>query len=169
MSTQEDLKFLSSVGILSDLDLQQIKIFFEICRKKKFRANDTIMVEGQQGSTMYIFQSGIVEISQNLTMKLGRKRYEEIEKSMIKIDAKGNFFGDMAMLTNYPRTATIRTASECICFEVSRDDFISLCEKDSNLGYKVIRRIAEELCKRLENSNKNVLKLTTALSMALSK
>ena len=44
---------------------------------------------------------------------------------------------------------------------------LALFEKDPDFGYKVIRNIAQTLAERLEKANQDILKLTTAFSLAL--
>ena len=48
-------------------------------------------------------------------------------------------------------------------------DVERLAGRDCALGYKLVRKIAEVLCQRVRQGNQDILKLTTALSIALSK
>ncbi len=57
-----------------------------------FDKNDVIFHEGDMGDTMYIIQSGIVEIS----------RIKDCNKNVLAILEKGNFFGEMALIDKCP-------------------------------------------------------------------
>jgi CRP/FNR family cyclic AMP-dependent transcriptional regulator len=129
-----------------------------------------IMREGEIGDTMYFFARGVVEVTQRLTLRTGRHGLSQAEKSVVKLDAeKAPFFGDMAMFEEEPRSATITASTECLVYEVSRADFEELCQSHPALGIKLVRGMAAVLCQRLRRTNQDVLKLTTALSLALSR
>jgi hypothetical protein len=53
--------------------------------------------------------------------------------------------------------------------EISKSDFLRLAEQNPRVGYKVTRNIAQLLCSRLRKADEDAIKLTTALSMALSR
>jgi CRP-like cAMP-binding protein len=61
------------------------------------------------------------------------------------------------------------TWTDCVLFEIKRNDFIRLVEKKNSLGVKVLMRLSELLVNRLRQSSQDVIRLTTDLSIALSK
>ena len=67
---------------------------------KKIPANTALFQEGDRGEEMYIIQSGKVKIS---------KRIRGVEKTLATLE-KGEFFGEMAILNDKPRSATAETA-----------------------------------------------------------
>ena len=168
--SKKDLEFFKSVKILSGLSDAQVASVFRISKKKQFNKGSTIMREGEAGDTMYLFFEGQVEVLNTLTMKFGKNDFEETEKSMVKLDASFvSFFGEMSLLEDAPRSATITAKSDCVLYELHKDDFRKLCEKEPVIGYQIVSKIAEVLCARIRKSNKDILKLTTALSIALSR
>ncbi len=129
-----------------------------------------IMREGEVGDSMYFLARGVVEVTQTLTLKTDGSGFGKADKSVVKLDAEHvPFFGDMALFEDEPRSATITASTDCLIFKVSRPDFQGLCRKNPALGIKMVNRIAAVLCQRLRRSNQDVLKLTTALSLALSR
>ena len=89
---------------------------------------------------------------------------------MITLDSNFvSFFGDMAMFEEEPRSATIIATSDCLLYEMKKPDFVNLCNNNPAMGIKLLRRIAKTLCARIRKSNQDILKLSTALSIALSK
>ncbi len=166
----KDIEFLKSVQLLKGLTNDELKEFFRICKKSNIKQGNTIMKEGETGDTMYLFQQGTVEVSHALTLKIGKKGFEETEKSMVKLNADHvNFFGDMSILSEAPRSATIKALTDCHLYEIKKDDFVSFCSMYPALGLKILQQIAEVLCERVRKGNEDILKLTTALSIALSK
>lgn len=164
---RDDLK---RVGVLSDLTDEEIGLVAAIARRTEVGTGTVLMREGEVGDSMYLFAEGEVVVTKNLTLKVGRAGFSRAEKSMVKLNARYvSFFGDMAMFEADTRSATITASTDCLLFEVRRDDFEALCAGHPRLGYKLIRRIAAVLCGRIRQGNQDILKLTTALSIALSK
>jgi len=163
-------EFFKKVGILADLNEDQLQAVFEISKKITVPNGEIIMKEGDDGDSMFFFAEGVVDISKALTLKIDRKGFGSAEKSMVKLDASiVSFFGEMALFENEPRSATITAFTDCILYEIKREDFTQLCNEQTDLGLKILRRIAITLCHRIRKGNEDVLKLSTALSIALSK
>ncbi|MBN2059956.1 MAG: cyclic nucleotide-binding domain-containing protein [Deltaproteobacteria bacterium] len=152
---------------LQDDELDEI---FQIMREKRFLKGETIMKEGDQGDTMYIVLEGEVGVSKSLTMKFGDDDYRETEKILTRFKPEDHVvFGEMALIAQDRRSATINASSDCVFLEINRNDFVRLIEKRPNLGIKILLNISQLLVKRLRQSSQDVMRLTTALSIALSK
>jgi CRP/FNR family cyclic AMP-dependent transcriptional regulator len=163
-------EFLKNISIFKTLNNEQLEKISNILKPVNFSAGDIIISEGEHGDSMYIFKKGKVQITHQLTLKIGSHHWEEGEKSMAILDAeKISFFGEMSLVTGSPRSATIKALSECELFEMSKKDFELLAEKRPDIGYRIMKEIASTLSHRIEGLNENILKLTTALSIALSK
>jgi EAL domain-containing protein (putative c-di-GMP-specific phosphodiesterase class I) len=81
--------------------------------KKTFFAGDTLMKEGEIGHAAYIIESGQVEIlvdRGNNKLKIGTR-------------GPGSMVGEMAMIDDQPRTATVRAVEDCEVIEITREDF----------------------------------------------
>lgn len=170
MIIEKGKKVLAANSNFSMLLPGEFEELWKICRPCEIKAGTVIMKEGEIGDSMYLFADGLVDVTKNLTLKTGRKDFSSVEKSMVKLDArKVFFFGDMALFANETRSATITAATDCLLFEIKRDDFEQLCDHHPDLGYKLIKKIAGVLCERVRKGNQDVLKLTTALSIALSR
>ena len=155
--------------IFSDLDEQEVKEVIRITKEKRFSKNETIMQEGQEGDSMYILVDGNVEVSKTITMKMGEDDYTEKEKILTSLKAQDNvIFGEIAMIDKENRSASVMATTDCILLEIKRTDFLDLVEKRPQMGVKVLRKIAELLANRLRQSSQDVIRLTTALSIALS-
>ncbi len=158
------------IAILSDLSDDELGAVADIATRVTYASGETIMHEGESGETMYLFVEGEVDVTKNLTLKIGRKGFGQAEKSMNKLKAEHvSVFGEMAVFGAEPRSATITAASQCVLYEIGRADFSRLCDERPGLGVKVLRSIAAVLSSRVRKGNADVLKLSTALSIALSK
>jgi len=158
------------IAMLADFSDAEVEALGRIAREVKVPAGQVIMREGEVGDSMYLFGEGQVMVTKNLTLKTGKQGFSQAEKSMVRLDARYvSFFGDMAMFENDVRSATLTASTDCLLYEIKRDDFERLTLQNSALGYKLVRKIAEVLCHRVRQGNQDILKLTTALSIALSK
>lgn len=165
-----DINFLTNISFLRDLTTNELDSFASILKQRKFKEGDTIVNEGEEGFTMYIFKEGQVQVVNHITLRIGSHDWSDAEKSIATLDAsKMNFFGEMSLLTGAPRSATIKAVTPCILYEIHKDDFEELSKQQPEMGYKILWQIASVLCNRIKANNSDILKLTTALSIALSK
>jgi len=165
MSPEEVIK---KTFIFENLDEQEVAAILKITKEKRFSKGEIIMQEGHEGDTMYIVVNGSVEVSKTLTMKVGEERTER-EKILRRFQAEDNVvFGEMAMIDRGNRSASAASSTDCTLLEIKRADFLDLIEKRPQTGVKILRRIAELLASRVRQSSQDVIRLTTALSIALS-
>lgn len=166
----ETVSVLASIPLFRGLTAEQLKVMERVARKKRFPKDGVIIREGDQGDVMYVLARGSVQVSRTVTLSLSRSGVGEGEKSFAKLDADDHpAFGEMAILEKSLRGATVTALSDCDLLEISHGDFERLCHEDPVLGYQVIRNIASQLSTRLRRTNQDVLKLSTALSLALSR
>ena len=105
-------------------------------------AGHVIFKEGEPGDTMYIIQKGRVKIT---------KRVDNVEKILMVL-GKGDFFGEMALIRNTPRTATATAVDTCELLAFNREGFLSMISKNSNIAMNII----EKLCIRLEKADNQI-------------
>ena len=156
--------------IFKTLDDEELKEVINIIEEKSFQKDDAIMKEGEQGDTMYMVAEGEVGVSKSLTMKFGDDDFRETEKILTGFRAEDNVvFGEMALIGQDKRSASIMARTDCILLEIKRDDFIRLVEGKPGLGVKILMKLSELLISRLRHSSQDIMRLTTALSIALSR
>ncbi len=165
-----DLAFLSKVSIFGDLSEAQLQKMRSIMRKEQFNPGSMVVREGDVGDAMYILEEGTVDISKTLMLRVGRHDFGQREKTMARLSGEHHaFFGEMAMLEKHGRSATVRAVTRCCLFVIEREDFERVCEENPLMGYRIVTNIARIVSSRLRTTNQDVLKLTTALSMALKR
>ena len=165
-----DTKLLQRVSILADLDDSRLQHIYSVGHFVRFKSGDTIMHEGENADTMYLFVEGSVEVTKNLTLKIAGRGFGHAEKSMTRLKAgTAPVFGEMSMFGDEPRSATIVAADDCLLFELTREAYDEIGREDPGLGLMLTKRIAAMLSARVRKGNDDVLKLSTALSIALSR
>lgn len=102
---------------------------------KKIPAGTVLFHEGDRGEDMYIIQSGKIKIS---------KRIRGVEKTLATLE-KGEFFGEMAILNDKPRSATAETIEDCEMLSIDRKTFDTLIRGNSEIAVRFIKRLADRL------------------------
>jgi len=102
---------------------------------KKIPAGTVLFQEGDKGEEMYIIQSGRVKIS---------KRIRGVEKTLATLE-KGEFFGEMAILNDKPRSASAETIEECEMLVIDRKTFDALIRGNVEIAVRFIKRLADRL------------------------
>ena len=164
-------QILAASPIFQGLSPAQIERIADCAQVERHQKGDTVIREGDHGEGMYILTAGKVQVSRTVTLSLSRTHVGEAEKSFLEMDASGHpAFGEMALLEdNSLRGATITAVTDIELLEILQSDFDKLCEEDPLLGYRVLRNMASQLSARLRRTNQDVLKLSSALSLALSR
>ncbi len=166
----EEINFLKSIPILQDFEEEELRNFLKICRRVRFPKGEAILKEGEAGETMYIMEEGTVEITKTLVLKPSGENSQDRDKVLTKLSAKDHpIFGEVALFEQSKRTATVLALTDCLLLEITKDDFLRLAEEYPRIGYKICRNIARLLCSRLRKADEDTIKLTTALSIALSR
>lgn len=102
---------------------------------RKFPAGTVLFHEGDRGEEMYILQSGKVKIS---------KRIRGVEKTLAMLE-KGEFFGEMAILNDKPRSATAEVVEDSEMLVIDRKTFDNLLRSNVEIAIRFIKRLAERL------------------------
>jgi CRP-like cAMP-binding protein len=154
------------IFLFQDLEEEEIKQVMNRTYHRHFHAGAAILKEGETGDSLFIMCQGEVEITKALTLVLEEDTPRE--KVMIRLKAEdGVCFGEMALLENEARSATVSALSDCSLLELHRQEFLALIREKPEMGLKMVLRLAQQLSRYLRKSNQDVIKLTTALAIAL--
>ncbi len=166
-----DLAFLRNIPLFTDLSDDRLEKIRRIITEKNVTAGTVIIKEGTKGTEMFILLDGEVEVSKTLLLKVAGHGLDKGDKSLIRLT--GNdfaFFGEMTLFdSNAERSASVIATSDCVLAEIAQKDFFELAEADHEIGYHVLKNLIKIISNRLEKTTKDVLKLTTALSLALER
>lgn len=143
MTLEEITEFLASTPLFSELTQEALLEIAKITDNKTYREKDVLAKEGEPGYSMFVIVSGEVWVT--VRNNLG----EEIE--LAKRGA-GDHLGEMAVLSDIPRTATLTALTDVETLEISQEKFeeILLTQPRTSLG------IIRELIRRLEESDQRI-------------
>ncbi len=147
-------QILSKVPAFAGLSARELKEVAAIVHKREYRAAEPVFAQVDPGLGMYIIQEGEVTIS------ISGKGEEERELAVL---AEGDFFGELALIDESPRSANARCKTDCILIGFFRPDLFELIEKKNQLGIKIIFKLAEIVSQRLRKTDKELSRVKSQL------
>jgi CRP-like cAMP-binding protein len=109
-----------------------------------YKPDEAIFHQGEPGVGMYIIVTGSVHI---LTGQNGPVLAELTD---------GEFFGELALLDESPRSATAVARTPCSILGFFQPDLFGLIERDPNLGVKIVLRLARSIGERLRRASERL-------------
>lgn len=125
--------FLRNVFFLKDLDADGIGALAGCSREQTFSPGQVIFNEGAPADRFYILMQGEVEVW---------KSYGGQEPSLLAVHGSGHFFGEMALVDQLPRSATLVARTDARTLFISRDDFQALIRSNNSIALSVMMSIS---------------------------
>lgn len=156
---------LAAIPLFHGLSEAQLAQVARALRPGSARARDAILTEGEPGRSLFILRRGTVEASKQMGVMNGDGGTAR-RKVLVRMSAPQSF-GEIGLLEDSARSATVRAETDCELLELRREDFEALVASDATLAYLLLRNIATSLIHRLRRTDRDMVKLTAALSVAL--
>jgi CRP/FNR family cyclic AMP-dependent transcriptional regulator len=121
MTTEQ---LLASVSLFRKLDKRDIRSLARLVKEQHYGPGQPIVTEGQTGLGLYIIAEGAAEVARgNRTLKsLG----------------VGDFFGEVALLDDLPRTADVRATTETTCLTLAKWEFLGELEAHPQMALPLL-------------------------------
>jgi CRP-like cAMP-binding protein len=132
---KSQINFLKKVTLFEGVSDRALGKITGIMHSKKYPAGETVFSEGQEGKLLYIIKAGEIAIVKG-------------NKTISTLGA-GEFFGEMALLEEIPRTAAAVAAKDSELILVYKVKFDELLESYPAAGVKVVKNIAAMLSSRI--------------------
>ena len=140
------MKDITKVRLFKYLTPQEIDWMLVKWKTRTVQANTVIVKEGTTGDEMYIIESGRVEVF--LTRGDVVLLLSELQEA--------SFFGEMALLTDKPRSATVKAKNECRLLVLKKKDFMDIVGENPKVAAKFLLAMGEDLCNRIMATNANL-------------
>lgn len=124
-----------------------------------YEQGEEIFCEDDDGDSMYVLGSGEVRV-----LKRMGSGYHEMGRLRA-----GEHFGEMALISNEHRVATIEAATDVECVRMDRDGYNILMESDPQFAQRILRELTKRLQRTDEAATQDMLRAHHALSFALAK
>ena len=113
---------------LNDRELQEIA---SSMRERRFKAGDTVTQEGAGGVGFFVVEQGEAEVN------VGGEARGTV--------GPGDYFGEIALINESPRTATLTAKTDMLCYGMTPWDFRPLVESNSAIAWKLLTAMAEKM------------------------
>lgn len=129
---------LRKMSLFVDLTHREMKIVDGFMHERHYLKEEVIFDEGDEGQAIYVILAGRVAIC-----------HEGHADQPIALLEGGNFFGELALLDDAPRSAQARAAENCTVLVLFRGDFSSLMQSHALIASKIALQLARHLGTRL--------------------
>ncbi|MBN2715591.1 MAG: mechanosensitive ion channel [Deltaproteobacteria bacterium] len=139
---------ISRIPEFSPLPKADLTYLAEHARSLQFAAGETIIREGSPGVSCYIVERGEVIVE-----SVGDATQPVVELARLGVD---DYFGERSLITGEPTSASVRTATDCEIYEISKADLATVLKRNQALvdalGQRLAEREAEQTAARERTS-----------------
>ncbi len=138
--------FEKKIALFKYLSKEELGVVLAKFKKRTVEKDTILFKEGSQGDELFLIESGTVEVyltRGEITILLAELK-------------EPSFFGEMALLTEKTRSATVKTKTDCQFLVMKKQDLIDIYENNHRVAAKLLLAIGEILSERIINSNKNL-------------
>lgn len=150
-------EFLKKVYFFENLSDTAIKKVLNVCHKTLIEAGHVIFVEGENADRFYIVIGGAVEVW---------KDYNKPDAEMLAVHGPGHLFGEMALIDDKPRSATIVAGTDTNLLYINRKDFQKIIRENFSVATSIMKSVSSMVRKSNESYVENLREQNVELERA---
>ena len=148
---EEIAQILGKINLFDDITLIERIKTAKYFRKKNYPAGTAIFKEGEKADRMFVIRDGAVRVT---------KMVKDEDKTLVNI-VDGNFIGEMGLLEEAPRSASVYAISNVEMLELYRVNLLQLLRSYPSIGVKIMHNLARILSQRIRQSGDKIKDLLT--------
>ena len=125
------VKALQRVPLFADLTKREVQQIARLFKERRFSSGETVIKEGSGGAAFFVIESG------EATVFIRGKKHTTLKPD--------DYFGEIALIDEGTRMATITATSDLVCYGLTFWDFRPLVEANGVIGWKLLQRMAKML------------------------
>jgi CRP/FNR family cyclic AMP-dependent transcriptional regulator len=127
----EATELLRRVPLFSDLDPRELETISRTVHERTFNVGDKVAEEGQSGVGFFVIREGEakVTVGGNEVRRLG----------------PGDYFGEIALISEGTRTATVTAETELRCYGLTPWEFRPLVQTNAGIAWKILQALARQV------------------------
>jgi CRP/FNR family cyclic AMP-dependent transcriptional regulator len=125
------VELIKRVPLFADLDDRELKQIASSMKERTFSAGDTVTEEGKGGIGFFVIGEGTASVS--------------VGGSQVRTIGQGDYFGEIGLIADIDRTATITAESDLRCYGKTSWDFRPLVESNAAIAWKMLQVMAQRL------------------------
>ena len=135
MGLQDEVGLLKRIPLFSGLEDSKLKLLAFTSERVTFAAGEQLCEEGEIGDSAYIIVDGTADII--VATPDGPQTVAQV--------GKNDFVGEIAILCDTPRTASVRAVGEVVTLAISKDLFLRLIQEFPQMAVEIMRVLATRL------------------------
>ncbi|GGE94443.1 cyclic nucleotide-binding domain-containing protein [Stappia taiwanensis] len=148
MTLDAEVDALRRVPLFRGIDATKLRLLAFISERTRFADGERLCSQGEEGDSAFIILDGAADIRVNTP---------DGEKTVAQL-GQYSIVGEIAILCDVPRTATVVAAGEMDVLTVSKDDFLRLLKEFPDMSLEVMRTLAQ----RLERTTQDLVALKSS-------
>jgi len=149
LRTEQKVNYLKEVFLFKELTFPETVRVLRVVREIQAKHGDVIIREGDTGDELFILVEGQVDVSQ------GTVHLTTIEP--------GSHFGELGLIGDGIRSATVTARGECVLLGIRRKDFFDLVNGDHNLAVRLMWGFLRNLGGRMKSLSADVTRMKLGL------
>ncbi len=137
MIAEEKLQFLQKTELFAELSKADLESISDIAHEVVFSADHTIFEEGAEGDSLYLLVDGEISII-------------KADTEVLSFNEKGYCFGEVALIDDKPRSATIKTVTPTRLLRITRNEFYRALAREPLIGRGMFRVLNNKIRHDLE-------------------
>jgi CRP/FNR family cyclic AMP-dependent transcriptional regulator len=135
MSLHKDVEILRTIPLFAKIEPAKLKLLAFTSERLEFMSGDELVHQGDFGDAAYIILDGQADV------------LVDTPRGQVKVAdlGKNDIIGEIAILCDVPRTATVVASSELATLKVSKDGFFHLVTQFPQVGVEVMHELASRL------------------------
>ena len=127
----DPVDILERVPLFAELNRRELDEIARVFKERRFSAGETVAKEGSGGAAFFVIGSGEASVSIRGT-----------DRGTL---TSGDYFGEIALIDEGARTATITATSDLVCYGLTLWDFRPLVQGHPTIGWKLLQSLAKRL------------------------
>lgn len=148
---------LKKIPVFAGLSGKELRLLEQILHRRLYKGGELIFRQGDAGVGMYIIEKGKVAI-----------RLEPAGQIVAELES-GEFFGELALLDDSPRSASAVAETDCRMLGFFQPDLFGLIERNPRMGVKIVLKLAGIIGERLKAANVENQELRQKLNEYMAK
>jgi CRP-like cAMP-binding protein len=129
--TEATVDLLKTVPLFADLSKSELRLVATITKPLDYEPGAPVVTEGERTGRFFVIVAGDAEVLVN-----GR---------FVRRLGPGDFFGELALLDDEPRSATVAAMNEMATLSIAAFNFRSLLKSNASITYKVLLALCQRL------------------------
>ncbi len=135
MSLNEEVELLRNIPLFSKLEASKLKLLAFTSERLTYDSDQVLCQQGDMGDAAYIIVDGAASVL--VDSPGGEIKVAEL--------GRNDFVGEIAILCDVPRTATVRATTKVVALRISKDLFFRLVEEFPQMAVEIMRELAHRL------------------------